>query len=84
MLNRILFLLFLFIGNVSAAESTRMLRYPDLHGNQVAFSYAGDLWLAPIDGSQAARRLTSHPGMELYPKFSPDGRVDRLRRAISW
>jgi tricorn protease len=50
-----------------------MLRYPDLHGNQVTFSYAGDLWLAPVDGSQPARRLTSHPGLELYPKFSPYG-----------
>jgi tricorn protease len=71
--NRVLLLIFLLIGNASAVESTRMLRNPDLHGDQVTFSYAGDLWLAPIDGSQPARRLTSHPGMEMYPKFSPDG-----------
>jgi tricorn protease len=58
---------------VQAQEGTRMLRYPDLHGEQVVFSYAGDLWLAPIDASAPARRLTSHPGLELYPRFSPDG-----------
>ena len=56
-----------------AAEDTQMLRFPDIHGSQVTFSYAGDIWLAPIDGSAPARRLTSHPGLELYPKFSPDG-----------
>ncbi len=54
-------------------DGTRMLRFPDIHGTQVVFSYAGDLWLANIDSDDPARRLTSHPGLELYPKFSPDG-----------
>jgi tricorn protease len=57
----------------TSPDGTRMLRYPDLHGNQLVFSYAGDLWLAPLDDSAPARRLTSHPGLELYPRFSPDG-----------
>ncbi|HEX6200446.1 MAG TPA: peptidase S41, partial [Thermoanaerobaculia bacterium] len=53
-------------------RSTKLLRFPDVHGDQVAFVYAGDVWLAPADGG-SARRLTSHPGIELFPKFSPDG-----------
>jgi tricorn protease len=53
-------------------RSTKLLRFPDVHGDQVAFVYAGDVWLAPADGGRALR-LTSHPGIELFPKFSPDG-----------
>lgn len=52
---------------------TKLLRFPDLYGDQVVFTYAGDLWLASDQGG-TARRLTSHPGVELFPKFSPDGR----------
>ena len=52
---------------------TRLLRYPDVHGSRVVFTYAGDLWLAAREGGQA-RRLTSHPGVEVFAKFSPDGR----------
>ena len=52
---------------------TRLLRYPDLHGDQIVFTYAGDLWISSTSGG-AARRLTTHPGVELFAKFSPDGR----------
>lgn len=57
----------------TALADTRLLRFPDVHGNQVVFSYGGDLWAAPTTGG-TAWRLTSHPGLELFPKFSPDGR----------
>jgi tricorn protease len=52
---------------------TRLLRFPDVHKDTVAFTYAGDVWLAGANGG-AARRLTSDSGEELFPKFSPDGR----------
>jgi len=55
-----------------ALGQTRMLRYPDLHGDTVVFSYAGDLWSVSDQGGRATR-LTAHPGLELFPKFSPDG-----------
>ena len=71
-LSGLLALLFVYTS-VAAADGTRMLRYPDIHGDRVVFTYAGDLWLAPLDNSEPARRLTSHPGLEQYAKFSPDG-----------
>ena len=56
----------------SAAAQTKLLRFPDIHGERVVFSYAGDLWFASTAGGQATR-LTAHPGLELFPRFSPDG-----------
>ena len=55
-----------------AVADTRLLRFPDLHDDHVVFSYGGDLWMARDSGG-TAWRLTSHPGKELFPKFSPDG-----------
>ena len=51
---------------------TKLLRFPDIRGDVVAFCYAGDLWAAPAGGGTASR-LTAHEGLELFPKFSPDG-----------
>jgi tricorn protease len=36
------------------------------------FSYAGDLWSVPREGGDA-KRLTTSPGVETDPVFSPDG-----------
>ena len=52
---------------------TRLLRFADISKDRVVFAYAGDLWIASREGG-SARRLTSHVGDELYPKFSPDGK----------
>ncbi|HXK11781.1 MAG TPA: S41 family peptidase [Vicinamibacteria bacterium] len=57
----------------TAWAQTKLLRFPDIAGDRVAFCYAGDIWTAPARGGTAAR-LTAHPGLELFPKFSPDGR----------
>jgi tricorn protease len=57
----------------AATPETRLMRYPDISRDSVVFVYAGDLWVSQRAGGQA-RRLTSHPGDELYPKFSPDGK----------
>ena len=54
-------------------QLTHLMRQPDISKDNVVFSYAGDLWIVPRAGGQA-RRLTSHPGDELFPKFSPDGK----------
>jgi len=54
------------------AAQTKLLRFPDVHGDKVVFTYGGDLWLAPSTGGTATR-LTAHPGLELFARFSPDG-----------
>src|SRR5256885_16952669 len=50
----------------------RMMRYPDVSAKQIAFVYAGDIWVAPKTGG-AALRLSSPRGEETFPRFSPDG-----------
>ena len=60
------------IPSAAQVEPTRMLRFPDIHRDQVVFVYAGDLYVAATNGG-TAKRLTSHEGMEITPKFSPDG-----------
>src|SRR5206468_7530870 len=54
------------------AQGTRLLRHPTVSRDSVAFEYAGDLWVVSRSGGPA-RRLTSTPGAEIDPYFSPDG-----------
>jgi tricorn protease len=65
--------LFAWTGALAAQDETRLLRFPHIHGNTVVFTYAGDLYSASLDGGEA-KRLTSHEGLELFARFSPDGR----------
>ncbi len=51
----------------------RLCRYPDVHGDSLVFVYAGDIWTSKLSGG-LARRLTTHPGGESFPKFSRDGK----------
>jgi tricorn protease len=64
---------FLFMPIALAGSGDGYLRYPDIHGDLVVFGAESDLWLAPVDGSSPGRRLTTHPGTEYFPQFSPDG-----------
>jgi tricorn protease len=65
-------LLALLASTGAASAQTKLLRFPDIHGDRIVFTYGGDLWLAPASGG-TAWRLTAHPGEELFAKFSPDG-----------
>lgn len=56
-----------------SGAQTKLLRFPDIHDDKVVFTYGGDLWLASTSGGTATR-LTAHPGLELFAKFSPDGK----------
>src|SRR5690606_623503 len=55
-----------------AQSPSKLLRLPDVHGNRIAFVHGGDIHVVAASGG-TAQRLTTHPGQELYPKFSPDG-----------
>src|SRR5947207_1636162 len=55
------------------AQGTRLLRQPTVSNTQIAFAYAGDIWVASRGGGDA-KRLTSFPGTESNPHFSPDGK----------
>ncbi len=52
---------------------TRLLATPAITQGKIAFVYGDDIWVAGADGSNP-RRVTSHPGEEQNPSFSPDGR----------
>jgi tricorn protease len=80
MFRTIIFAALLSVGAAAPVAQTRpadglarLLRFPDINGDMIAFVYAGDIWTVPVAGGRA-QRLTSHPGLELFPKFSPDGR----------
>ena len=75
MLKRIIYaaVLAMIIIPISALAQTKLLRFPDVHGDKVVFTYGGDLWTAPATGGSATR-LTAHPGVEVFGKFSPDGK----------
>ncbi|MDB6085560.1 MAG: peptidase [Gammaproteobacteria bacterium] len=59
--------------SLAQAAGTKLLRFPDIWRDRIVFSYAGDLWTVSDRGGTAVR-LTSNPGLELFGKFSPDGR----------
>ena len=57
---------------VSAQDEARLLRFPTVSGDQLVFSYAGDLYTTGTNGGMA-RKMTTHNGYEVFPRFSPDG-----------
>ncbi len=57
----------------AAVDAPRpLLRFPDIHGDTVAFVHAEDIWTAPVTGGPAMR-LTDDEGEDRHPRFSPDG-----------
>ena len=75
MARRLLALLAALVPLAAARADDRpiLLRYPTIHGNDVVFVAAGNLWRVARTGGTATR-LTSDPGQDIMPRFSPDGR----------
>ncbi len=68
----IVLLIVLTTSLIKAQKDARLLRFPDINKEQITFVYAGDIWTVNSNGGDA-KRLTSHKGLELFPKISPNG-----------
>jgi tricorn protease len=55
------------------AAPNALMRFPTLHGQSVVFASGGNLWRVGLQGG-VAQRLTTDAGMDLMPRFSPDGK----------
>ncbi|MFQ5412620.1 MAG: hypothetical protein ACE5EC_09985 [Phycisphaerae bacterium] len=55
-----------------AAAESHLMRYADVHDQEIVFTYEGDLWRVSVSGGDA-RRITHDAGIERFAKFSPDG-----------
>jgi tricorn protease len=65
-------LLTMAASTAQAQVDARMFRQPTVSQTQIAFVYAGDIWLVSRKGGTATR-LSSPQGEESFPRFSPDG-----------
>lgn len=66
--------LVLFSG-LMAENDVRLLRFPAVHGDQVVFTYSGDLYTVNINGGTARKLSSDLDGYEMFAKFSPDGKT---------
>src|SRR5437870_3388352 len=57
----------------AAGDKPLLLQKPTLSAKEIAFTFAGDLWIVGREGGEA-RRLTSSVGLEFDAHFSPDGK----------
>ncbi len=69
---RVLILITMLLMATGFLFSDHLLRFPDIHGDTIAFVWGEDIWTVPATGGEA-RRLTFHEGQERFPRFSPDG-----------
>ncbi len=56
----------------AGAGGHTLMRYPTLHGETIVFVAHDNLWSVARTGGTAAR-LTTDPGEDMMPRFSPDG-----------
>jgi tricorn protease len=74
-LSTVFFVLYSFaMSFLNAQDEARLLRFPAIYNDHIVFSQAGDLYMVDARGG-LARKLTSHIGYEMFPKFSPDGKL---------
>ncbi len=71
---RIALLGLVLLISASAWAESHLMRFADVHEDQIVFTYENDLWLVSTEGG-VARRITNDPGAEVWAKFSPDGKL---------
>jgi tricorn protease len=76
MFNRVLSVLIL-AGALRA--DTKLLRFPDIHADKVVFTYAGDLWTAPVAGGPATPP-SAPPRLQLIGKLYPHRQLIAINR----
>jgi len=59
-------------ATAAGPDDNLLLQRPAINKTHIVFVFAGDLWSVPREGGEAVR-LTSAPGLETSPAFSPDG-----------
>ncbi len=64
----------LFTGFISAQNEARLMRFPAIHGNQIVFTYAGDLYSVEKAGGLARKLTNDENGYEMFARFSPNGK----------
>lgn len=57
----------------TAQANNTLMRFPTLHGDAVVFEAHGNLWKVSRTGG-TAERLTTDPGFDIMPRYSPDGK----------
>ena len=68
-----LVLLAVLFSSISLFAQTKLLRNPDISKTHITFEYGQDIWITDMNGN-GVRRLSSEPGNEMHPNFSPDGK----------
>ncbi len=75
---RMLVIVLAFFGAFSSplraqSPEAKLLRYPHVQGQKIAFCHGGDIWTVSLDGGRARRVTSFDEGLELFPRISPDG-----------
>ncbi len=73
MKNLLLSVILLLGVGLYAQDEMRLMRFPSIYGDQVVFTFAGDLYTVEKSGG-VARKLTTFEGYEMFARFSPDGK----------
>src|SRR5438105_4005588 len=79
-MRRILPLVAILISTLSvqaAPDKSLLLQKPTLSAKEIAFTFAGDLWIVGREGGEA-RRLTSSVGLDCDAHFAPGGKASPI------